>query len=70
MQNLSIEIPIQFYGEAEALGFTQFVAGKVMEHFPPNNTSSVQVSITSVYGPEALIVRDVDAEEPFIHIYQ
>ena len=70
MQNLSIEIPIQFYGEAEALGFTQFVAGKVMEHFPPNNNSSVQVSITSVYGPESLIVRDVDAGEPYIHIYQ
>lgn len=70
LHSLSIEIPIQFYGEAEAVGFTQFVAGQVMEHFPPDDQSSVQVSITSVYGPEALIIRDVDDEEPYIHIYE
>ncbi|HWJ76790.1 MAG TPA: CamS family sex pheromone protein [Niallia sp.] len=70
LQDLNIEIPIQFYGEAEAVGFTQFVAGKIMEYFPPNDQYSVQVSITSVYGPEALIVRDVEEDEPYIHIYQ
>lgn len=69
LSNLNIEIPIQFYGEAEVIGFTQFVAGKVMEYFPDSDMA-VQVSITSVNGQEALIVRDVDADEPFVHVYQ
>jgi protein involved in sex pheromone biosynthesis len=66
-QELNISIPIQFYGKAEAIGFTQYVAGLVMEHFP--NYISVQVSVTSVSGPEALIVRKANQDEPFVHIY-
>lgn len=70
MRNLSIEIPIQFYGKTEAIGFTQFVAGALEERFPPNEDVSIQVSITSVYGPEALIVRKAGEKEPFVHMYQ
>lgn len=68
LQELNINIPIQFYGKAEAIGFTQYVTGLVMEHFP--NYVSVQVNISSVMGPEALIVRKPDQDEPFVHIYQ
>ncbi|MFB6468550.1 CamS family sex pheromone protein [Cytobacillus sp. Hz8] len=68
LQELSIDIPIQFYGKTEAIGFTQYVAGLVMEYFP--NYITVQVSITSVNGPEALIVRKAKQDEPFVHIYQ
>lgn len=68
LQELSINIPIQFYGKAEAIGFTQYVTGLVMEHFP--NYVSVQINISSVMGPEALIVRKPDQDEPFVHIYQ
>lgn len=68
LQELNIEIPIQFYGKAEAIGFTQYVTGLVMKHFPLYMT--VQVSVTSIDGAEALIVRNRDEEEPFVHIYQ
>jgi protein involved in sex pheromone biosynthesis len=68
LQNLNISIPIQFYGRAEAIGFTQYVTGLVMEHFP--DYISVQVDISSVSGPEALIVRKADQAEPFVHIYE
>ncbi|KAB2331182.1 CamS family sex pheromone protein [Cytobacillus depressus] len=68
LQELSINIPIQFYGKAEGIGFTQYVTGLVMQHFP--EYISVQVSVTSVYGPEALIVRKANSNEPFVHIYQ
>jgi protein involved in sex pheromone biosynthesis len=68
LQDLSINIPIQFYGKAEVVGFTQYVTGLVMEHFP-DYYNSVQVSITSVNGPEALIVRKANQDEPFVHIY-
>ena len=60
-------IPIQFYGRSEAIGFTQYVTGLVLEHFP--NYISVSVSVTSVDGPEALIVRKANEAEPFVHIY-
>lgn len=68
LQNLNISIPIQFYGRAEAIGFTQYVTGLVMEHFP--KYISVQVDISSVSGPEALIVRKAEQDEPFVHIYE
>ncbi|WP_442597760.1 CamS family sex pheromone protein [Neobacillus sp. D3-1R] len=68
LQDLKINIPIQFYGKAEAIGFTQYVTGLVMEHFP--NYISVEVNITSVSGAEALIVRKADQDEPFVHIYE
>lgn len=67
LKELNIQIPIQFYGKAEGIGFTQYVTGLVMEHFP--KYIAVSVSITSVNGPEALIVRKADQDEPFVHIY-
>lgn len=65
--DLDITIPIQFYGKSEAIGFTQYVTGLVLEHFP--DYISVSVSVTSVDGPEALIVRKANEAEPFVHIY-
>jgi protein involved in sex pheromone biosynthesis len=68
LQDLRISIPIQFYGRAEAIGFTQYVTGLVMEHFP--DYISVEVDVSSVSGPEALIVRKAGDKEPFVHIYE
>jgi protein involved in sex pheromone biosynthesis len=68
LQDLDITIPIQFYGKTEGIGFTQYVTGLVMEHFP--KYLSVSVSVTSVDGPEALIVKKADDTEPFVYIYQ
>ncbi|MFJ7727270.1 CamS family sex pheromone protein [Neobacillus sp. NPDC097160] len=68
LQELNITIPIQFYGKTEGIGFTQYVTGLVMEHFP--KYLSVSVSVTSVDGPEALIVRKANENEPFVYIYQ
>lgn len=67
LRKISIDITIQFYGKAETIGFTQYVTGLVMEHFP--NYISVEVSISSVDGEEALIVKEVDQDKPFVHIY-
>ena len=68
LQELNINIPIQFYGKAEGIGFLQYITGLVIRHFP--EYISVQVSITSVNGPEALVVRKSGEKEPFVHIYQ
>lgn len=67
LQELDIDIPIQFYGKAETIGFAQYITGLVIKYFPSYVT--VQVNITSIDGAEALIVRTPDSEEPFVHIY-
>ncbi|MDQ0430609.1 protein involved in sex pheromone biosynthesis [Planomicrobium stackebrandtii] len=68
LKELKIEIPIQFYGAAEVIGFTQYVTGLVGEHFPENVL--VEVSVTSTNGPEALVLRKAGETEPFVHIYE
>ncbi|WP_235864088.1 CamS family sex pheromone protein [Sutcliffiella halmapala] len=67
LQQLTIEVNMDFYGKAELIGFTQYVTGLVMEHYP--NYINLQLSISSINGQEALIVRDAGAEKPFVHIY-
>ncbi|CAG9612368.1 hypothetical protein BACCIP111899_01541 [Bacillus rhizoplanae] len=66
LKEMKLEIPVQFNGKAEVIGFTQFVAGAVMEYFP--NYVKVQVTIKSVERPEAIIIRDVKQDKPFVQI--
>lgn len=64
---LNVEVPIQFYGTTEIIGFTQYLTGVLMKRFP--NSLDIEVSITSINGPEALILKDRNDQEPFVHIY-
>ncbi|BAQ08800.1 hypothetical protein OXB_0328 [Bacillus sp. OxB-1] len=66
LNSLRIEIPIQFYGTSEIIGFTQYLTGLVVKSFPDIHT---EVTIKSVNGPEALIVKEAGKEEPYVHIY-
>jgi protein involved in sex pheromone biosynthesis len=68
LNNLDIEIPMQFYSKSEVIAFTQFVTGKVMEHFP--SYISLEVNVSSTNGQEALIIKKPDQEEPTVHIYK
>ncbi|KKI91397.1 hypothetical protein WQ54_14970 [Bacillus sp. SA1-12] len=65
---LDIEIPMQFYGKAEVIAFTQFVTGKVMEYFP--DYISLEVNVMSTTGQEAVIIKEPNQEEPTVHIYK
>ncbi|QFT87455.1 CamS sex pheromone cAM373 precursor [Bacillus sp. THAF10] len=67
LQQLKIEVNMQFNGKAELIGFTQYVTGLVVEHFP--NYINLEVSISSISGKEALIIRNAGADNPFVHIY-
>ena len=55
LQSIDIEVPIQFFGTSETIGFTQYLTGLIVKYFPNVHT---EVSITSVNGPEALIVKE------------
>lgn len=67
LTRLSIEVPIEFYGKGEVIGFTQYTYGLVKEIFP--NYYDIEVSVTSADGPESLIIREAGEDEPIVHIY-
>lgn len=67
IKKLNIDIPIKFYGTSEIVGFTQFMAGAVIDQFPKG--LKVEVNVTSVNGPEALVVKEANSSEPYVHIY-
>lgn len=67
LQELTLTIPMQFYGKSEVIGFTQYVTGLIMEHF--DNYISLQVYIESESGAESVIVRDAGESEPTVHVY-
>ncbi len=66
LKEMKVDIPVQFNGKSEIIGFTQYVAGSVMQYFP--NYMKVQVTIRSVEHPEAVIVREAKQDEPFVKI--
>lgn len=63
---LSIEIPIEFYGSAEVVGFTQYTYGVVKAMFP--NRYDLEVKITSSQKIESFIYREAGEEDPTVHI--
>ena len=67
IQKLMIEVPIQFFGTTEVIGFTQYLTGVLINRF---NNMYVEVSITSINGTEALIVKKANEKEPYVHIYE
>jgi protein involved in sex pheromone biosynthesis len=67
LQRLSIEIPIEFYGKAEVIGFTQYTYGLVQEMF--ENYFELEIKVTSSHDVESIIYRPVNAESPTVHIF-
>ncbi len=67
LRDLTIDIPVSFYGKSELIGFTQYVYGLVLSGFP--NHYNLEINITSGQNQEALIVREAGEEEGFVHIY-
>ncbi|KHE68865.1 CamS family sex pheromone protein [Halobacillus sp. BBL2006] len=68
LQQVSIDIPIQFHSQSEVVGFTQYVYSLVVEMFPEHY--DVEVNIKSMDRQESLIVRKAGEQEPFVHIYE
>ena len=67
LQKLTVTIPIQFYGTAEVIGFTQYLVDILQKRF--NSSMNIEVQVNSLDGAEALIVKKPGEEDPFVHIY-
>ena len=68
LSSLDIEVPIQFYGTAEVIGFAQYLTGVMLKQLPSD--VQITVSINSSNGAEALIKKEANEDEPFVHIYE
>lgn len=64
-QSIKIEIPIQFFGASEIIGFTQYITSQIIYYFP---NIYVEVNVISMNGPVALIIKK-SKDEPYVHIY-
>ncbi|MYL35524.1 CamS family sex pheromone protein [Pontibacillus yanchengensis] len=67
LRELTITIPIEFKGQTEVIGLTQYVYSIIVENFP--NYFDLEVNIESHNGQESLISREAGKEEPYVHIY-
>ncbi|UJL47256.1 CamS family sex pheromone protein [Virgibacillus sp. NKC19-16] len=67
LQQLTIEIPLEFNAKAEVIGFTQYTYGLVQDMFA--DYFDLEINITSSNQMESLIYREAGAESPTVHIY-
>jgi len=67
LKKMKIEIPIEFYGESEVIGFTQYLYSLVEKMFP--NNYDVEIKIQSEERMESFISKEAGSDEPVIHIF-
>nr|WP_174497326.1 CamS family sex pheromone protein [Salirhabdus euzebyi] len=68
LEELKIEIPIEFYGKAEVVGFAQYAYGLIMETFTSNY--DLEINVMSTDKQEVLMERGEGEDEPHVYIYQ
>lgn len=67
LKKLTIDIPIEFYGSAEIVGFTQYTYGIVKGLFP--DRYDLEIKIVSSQKVESLIYREAGEEDLTVHIF-
>ncbi|MEN1969604.1 CamS family sex pheromone protein [Lentibacillus sp. N15] len=67
MKKLTLEIPIEFYGKGEVIGFTQYTYGLIKEMFP--DYYDIEVKITAHNEVESVIYRSAGGDDPTVHIF-
>ncbi|MFS0674499.1 CamS family sex pheromone protein [Ornithinibacillus sp. 179-J 7C1 HS] len=67
LQKLTIEVPVEFNGKAEIIGFAQYTLGLVKDKFP--NNYDIEIKITSSHQLEGYIYREAGEEDPIVHLF-
>ncbi|HEY4601531.1 MAG TPA: CamS family sex pheromone protein [Cerasibacillus sp.] len=68
LNKLVLDIPIEFYGKGEVLGFTQYVYGLAKELL--SNNYDVEINIKSSTQMESIIYREAGKDDLNVHIFQ
>ncbi|EKU46852.1 CamS family sex pheromone protein [Staphylococcus massiliensis] len=66
-KSLSIDVPIDYYGQAELIGITQYVTQLADKNFSGLNNYEIHIKDDS--KSRALIYKSKDDKEPRVHIY-
>ncbi|CDQ41721.1 MULTISPECIES: CamS family sex pheromone protein [Virgibacillus] len=67
LQKMTIEIPIEFYGKGEVVGFTQYAYGLVQDMFA--DYYDLEIKITSSDKLESIIYREAGSDKPTVHVF-
>ncbi len=67
LKKLTLEIPLEFYGKGEVIGFTQYTYQLITEMFP--DYYDLEVKIKSNNKMESIIYRSAGEEKPEVHIF-
>lgn len=68
LKKLTLDIPIEFYGQGEVIGFTQYAYGLIKEMFP--DYFELELKVTSTEKLESIIYRSAGVKDPTVHIFQ
>lgn len=67
LKKITLDIPVEFNGKGELIGFTQYTYGLVKEMF--QNYYALEVRIKSNKKMESIIYRDAGENKPKVHIF-
>ncbi|WP_214515113.1 CamS family sex pheromone protein [Staphylococcus saprophyticus] len=67
-KQLSVDLPIDYYGKAETIGITQYVTEQADKYF--DSIDEYEIHIKDGNNPKALISKTKDDKEPQVHIYK
>ncbi|WP_436861136.1 CamS family sex pheromone protein [Staphylococcus caeli] len=67
-KQLSVDVPIDYYGKAETIGITQYVTEQAEKYF--DGIDAYEIHIKDGNNPKALISKTKDDKEPKVHIYK
>ncbi|EIS6280044.1 CamS family sex pheromone protein [Staphylococcus pseudintermedius] len=68
VQNLTVDLPIDYYGKAELIGITQYVTQLAEKDF--KSVDQYEIHIKDGSQPRALIRKTKEEKSPQVHIYQ
>ena len=66
-RQLTVDLPIDYYGQAETIAITQYVTEQANKYF--DNIDSYEIRIKDGNTSRALISKSKDDKEPQVHIY-
>lgn len=67
-KQLSVDVPIDYYGKAETIGITQYVTEQARKYF--DDIDEYEIHIKDGNNPKALISKTKEDKKPQVHIYK
>src|SRR5699024_1088464 len=65
---LTVDVPIDYYGEAESIGITQYITEQAEKYF--DEIDEYEIRIKDGNKAKALISKTKDDKDPQVHIYK